>query len=592
MATNFGQLIKKIKSSLLFVYQNGRNKMLFLKMLMLGIIREGQTILTVIFPAFIIDFIHQEKKINIVYLIILVYAVTLTVLGILAEYFGMSVESYNYKRYHFFKLKLNQKNMRLDYKDAIDSETYDKYEKAVDGVWEINDIDFYIFCQLFSKILTFSILTYIFISLNISIFILVFFSILLVFILEKKIEKKNHQCANLKSQNRKESNYIKNFYFDIKNSKEIKMYSDANYMIDKYSNVINKNININKKKDMYEFQIDSISYIISMIRSIIIYMVAINQYKMNVVTIGAFALYLASINQMTYTMYHISGIVKQIYKISLYFDDFNNYLQLPENTIQDGRPINSQEELFIEFKNVYFKYPNCENYILKNVSFSIKNNERVTLVGDNGAGKTTIVKLLFRLYRVTEGFILLNGVDINEYDYSSYLKLLMPVFQDNAFFPYTIKENLSFSEGTNDEDLYKVLKEVEIDNKVRNLNHGLNTFYTKRFYENGVDFSGGEIQKLSIARAIYKNGKICVLDEPTSSLDPIAEFNIYKMVYKIIKDKSCIFISHRLSSAKFTDKIIVINEGRIEEVGSHEELINQGLLYADMFRKQAKYYIE
>ena len=216
--------------------------------------------------------------------------------------------------------------------------------------------------------------------------------------------------------------------------------------------------------------------------------------------------------------------------------------------------------------------------------------EHLSIVGLNGAGKTTFIKLLCRLYDPTGGVILLDGVDIREYDYADYMRQFAPVFQDFKLFCVSLKENITLQEK-DDTDLSELLKLVELDGFAGKLKKGTDTCIYKFFDEEGVEPSGGEQQKMAIARALYKQSPIVILDEPTAALDPIAEYEIYRQFHTLVGGKTAFYISHRLSSCKFCDKIAVFSEGKIAEYGNHEELaaIPNGI-YAEMFEAQAQYY--
>ena len=244
----------------------------------------------------------------------------------------------------------------------------------------------------------------------------------------------------------------------------------------------------------------------------------------------------------------------------------------------------------IEFDNVSFKYPNTERYILKNISLKINSGEHLAIVGQNGEGKTTFIKLLCRLYDNYEGKIIINGKEAREYNAAEYMNMLSVVFQDYRLFAFKIKDNVTGFKERN-EDLSEIYKLAGVDEWINKLENKDNTYIYKMFVEDGVEPSGGQAQKLAIARALYKNAPIVILDEPTAALDPISEYEVYNNFDKLVNKKTAIYISHRLSSCKFCDRIIVFSGGAIIEEGSHEELINNTSgLYYKMYNTQAKYY--
>ena len=247
-----------------------------------------------------------------------------------------------------------------------------------------------------------------------------------------------------------------------------------------------------------------------------------------------------------------------------------------------------------EFKNVSFKYPRAEKYALKNLNLKLKAGERLAVVGLNGAGKSTFIKLLLRLYEPTEGQILLNGVDISTYDLESYFNVFAPVFQDINLFALTFAENVSMEshDQTNLSLVEEYTKNSGLEEKLNNLPNGLNTQMLKIIYDDGIDMSGGEKQKLALARALYKNSPVVVLDEPTSALDAIAESKLYAEFDKLIGGKTAVYISHRLSSTQFCNNVAMFMEGKMIEYGTHDSLMAQGGEYAKMFKIQSQYYID
>ena len=245
----------------------------------------------------------------------------------------------------------------------------------------------------------------------------------------------------------------------------------------------------------------------------------------------------------------------------------------------------------IEFKHVSFKYPGTDTYALKDVSLKLKIGEHLAFVGHNGSGKSTFIKLLCRLYDPTEGEITLNGIDIRKYDIHEYMSLFGVVFQDFSLFSVPLSQNVTTSVEFDRKKLLDVLDKAGIGERVQQLPHKEDTVLYKDFDEDGVEISGGEAQKLAIARALYRDAPFVVLDEPTAALDPISEFEIYRRFNSFTDGKTAIYISHRLSSCRFCDKIIVFQEGQIVQQGSHETLLAQGGAYSALWHAQAKYYV-
>jgi ATP-binding cassette subfamily B protein len=272
-----------------------------------------------------------------------------------------------------------------------------------------------------------------------------------------------------------------------------------------------------------------------------------------------------------------------------------DYLDLPKASTVGERPIEKREnnDYELEFHNVSFTYPGSEKYALKNINLKFTPNQRLAIVGMNGSGKTTMIKLLCRLYEPTTGKITLNGVNINEYKYDEYVAMFSVVFQDFAYSALKLGENVAISADYNKKEVAEALRKVGFGDRLEKLQNGLDTYLNKDADKDGEFLSGGEFQKIALARAVYKNAPIVILDEPTAALDPVAEFEVYSKFNEIIGNKTSMFISHRLSSCRFCHDIAVFHEGQVIERGSHDQLIsNKNSKYSELWNAQAQHYSE
>lgn len=270
-----------------------------------------------------------------------------------------------------------------------------------------------------------------------------------------------------------------------------------------------------------------------------------------------------------------------------------DYLDIPNHMYQGSLTVEKREdnEYYIEFSNVSFKYPRTENYVLRNVNLKFKIGEKLAVVGMNGSGKTTFIKLLCRLYDPTEGEILLNNVDIRKYDYKEYMSIFSVVFQDFKLFSFGLGQNVSASFHYNEELAKRCLEKAGFYERLQSMKKGLETSIYKDLDEEGVEISGGEAQKIALARALYKNAPFIILDEPTAALDPIAEYEVYSKFNEIVQDKTAIYISHRLSSCRFCDIIAVFDGGQIVQRGGHDRLLQDTHgKYYELWNAQAQYY--
>lgn len=307
--------------------------------------------------------------------------------------------------------------------------------------------------------------------------------------------------------------------------------------------------------------------------------------------IGSLVLYCGSFMQV------ISGVMKmavtfgkteEMVPIVNYYYDIMN---IEDDMVYGEKEIDLTSKFEIEFKDVSFKYPGSENYALEGINLTIHNGEHLAVVGRNGSGKTTFIKLMCRLYDVDSGEILINGINIKEYSKESLTKLYSVVFQDFKLFAVPLCDNIAADKKYDKDNLYCCLEQANIKDRVERMGEKENTYLYKNIDKKGVDISGGEAQKLALARAFYKDSPLVILDEPTAALDPVAENEIYSRFNSFTENKTAIYISHRLSSCIFCDRIAVFDNAKLVEQGTHEQLLNSGKKYSELWNAQAQYYI-
>lgn len=310
------------------------------------------------------------------------------------------------------------------------------------------------------------------------------------------------------------------------------------------------------------------------------------------ISLGSTLRYISAYQNLAQSLGGIFGMFIQIGVRSRYLAYFYNYMEIPNQRYEGTLPIEKRDdnEYEIEFKDVSFCYPNSEEIVLSHINVKFTLGSKMAVVGQNGSGKSTFIKLLCRLYEPTEGEILLNGVNIQYYDFREYVKLFSVVFQDFHLFSFYIAENVAASREYDEKKVLECIEKAGFAERMRDMPDGIHT-NIYQLEENGVEISGGEAQKLAIARALYKDAPWVILDEPTSALDPIAEYEIYSHFDEMVKDKTSIYISHRMSSCRFCDTIYVFDAGRIVQRGSHEILMeDEEGLYSRLWNAQAQYY--
>lgn len=307
---------------------------------------------------------------------------------------------------------------------------------------------------------------------------------------------------------------------------------------------------------------------------------------------GSVVRYAGAIQQFIQALTDMMSAWTRLHRNRAVMEEYLAYLDLKDVKKKGTIPVEKRRDgkFLIEFRNVSFRYPGTEKYVLKEMNVTLEIGERMALVGPNGSGKTTFIKLLCRLYDPTEGSILLNGVDIRKYDYLEYMRLFSVVFQDFQIFPFALGEYVAGSGQVERERAMDAIRRAGLEELLGKMPEGLNTMLNRDFSDQGVEISGGEAQKLAMARAIYKNAPFVILDEPTAALDPVAENEIYTRFHEIIGSKTALFISHRLSACRFSKEILVFEKGNIIERGSHEDLSEKPGLYQQMWQAQARYY--
>lgn len=407
-------------------------------------------------------------------------------------------------------------------------------------------------------------------------------------------QKKYFENERMGYKPQRKINYFLSTMLDYVAGKEIRVFSAVEFMKEKYCEQEKELYEIQKSTQKYTLLDRMIGVGIVGIQLFVLYLLVGREYFNGNVLIGDITLY---INLVLVFSGAFSGLFGSFISAGWQGErlkDFREYMDIEnENKLVEVERIEPVLKT-IEFQHVWFKYTGSDNYTLKDISLTIECGKKIAIVGENGSGKTTLIKLLMRFYLPTKGRILVNGIDYQTINQDDYYKMFSTVFQDFNLMAFSIKENIDFSLENikNEENMVQILKKLDMFDKIEKLPRGLDTHITQEYSPDGVNFSGGERQKLAIARANYKNAPILILDEPTSALDPIAEKKLYDELYHTIEDKTMIMISHRLQSTAICDYILFLKNGKIEEEGSHNKLMTLGGDYSKMFELQANWYQE
>lgn len=374
-------------------------------------------------------------------------------------------------------------------------------------------------------------------------------------------------------------------------AKDVRIYQMRDYLMKKYqvmSNLCKEEYEADKIKGRYT---GAVVFALELLAGATYVYIALKVLTGSV-QIGDILMYAGAIITMMNSIREMMSIHIEINYSNEYLRTYEEFINLPNMHYDGTLPIEKRDDnrYELEFCHVSFKYPGTENDILRDVNLKFEIGGTMALVGRNGAGKTTLIKLLLRFYEPTEGEITLNGIDIGKYDYDEYMKIFSVVFQDFELYHFPLDENIAGSEKVNEARVREVIRQVGLENRVAKMKNGI---HTSLYYETGEGemLSGGEAQKVAIARALYKDAPFVILDEPTAALDPLAEVEIYEKFDQMVKEKTAIYISHRMSSCKFCDRIVVLQDGKITEIGTHEELIKRQGEYFRLYEAQAKYYV-
>ncbi len=411
---------------------------------------------------------------------------------------------------------------------------------------------------------------------------------------KKNFEKIGEKSLKMNLENERSNtlaSYIVNFMMSEEWGQDIRLYQTQSYFVKKFRaifEIAKGYIEYGRYNGKYN---GAMSFVLQLLAGITYGYIVLKAMAGSVST-GQVLMYAGAIITM---MDSIRNAMK--YRIDIdysneYLKTYEEFINRPnmhyDGTLPIEKRIDNQYEL--SFRHVSFRYPDTEQYVLKDINLTFRVGEKLALVGKNGAGKTTLIKLLLRLYEPTEGQILLNGIDIGKYDYDEYVQIFSVVFQDFQLYHFPLDENIAGSENVDEEKLARVLKQVGLTERVEHMREGRHTLLYHEVGD-GEALSGGEAQKVAIARALYKDAPFVILDEPTAALDPVAEAEIYENFNGLMGEKTAVYISHRMSSCKFCDNILVLEQGKIAEFGIHQELLDRQGRYYELYQAQAQHYL-
>lgn len=553
-----------------------------------------QPIVTAYIPKAMIDCIEQgatiERLVMVIALLSLLLTFTIWMDPFMSELIrgGARIVRMRYAVMAFNKnLNTSYANIENLEKREIQKRAEDFYNARYSGganfIDKLNQ-----FCVCVLGVITSSVLIY---KINVIMILLIIATCAGEFFILRAINMKTKENHDDLSKFRTKFSYFYKVSKDTDAAKDVQLYGFSDYFVKALADTLYQ-----IEKTVAKFTHQSVSFnayraLLNLVREAVAYAYLIYLVTKGQLTISDFIFYFGIITGFSNWVMNLVSSYINIEMDCKECQAYRDYIE-DDSDADFGEDIKIQSIDSIELKNVSFKYPLAESNTIKNISLTFNKGENIAIVGENGSGKTTLIKLICGLYKITDGEILINGINADRFSRNSYFDLFSAIFQDYYFLPMTIAQNISAELNPDMNKLLSAFEKAGILEKINSLTDKENSMMDKGVYNNAVDFSGGEKQKLLLAKAVYKNAPVLILDEPTAALDPIAENELYLKYNELTKDKLSFFISHRLSSTRFCDRILFVSNGQIIEQGSHEELMALKGAYYKMYQIQSYYYKE
>jgi len=557
-------------------------------------------VLIMYLPKVVIDEITLGDNVENLIMVVLIFALSIAILSGLKRFFEQFIFFHKYKMNRFYKRKVANKSMNTDYINLekerfrkLQSESFTSCSTNFSNLTQVYDVNI----SFFSNALGFAVYFGILIKLKILLVLFLIVTSLISYFLNKRIIQWASDNNKEKISYQQKTDYINNVSGDLKSAKDIRLYNMSVWLENIYMDNMKGLSSWYKRYASRIFKGAIFDGGLSLLREGVAYSYLLFLVISSQISVSNFVLYFGVITGFSIWLGGILGQLNSLNRISLSVNYLRAFLEYPEKyNRQGGKETASLLDLpqKIELKNVSYRYDGADKDTLKGINLILNPAEHLAVVGLNGAGKTTLVKLICGLCDPTDGVVLYDGIDVREYNRISYYKLFSAVFQQFSLLPVTIEEIVSenFSENIDNKKVEDCLKQAGLLQKIQALPCGIKSNFSKVIYDDGVEFSGGETQKLLLARALYKNSPIMILDEPTAALDPVSESRLYETYSTMMKTRSTIFISHRLASTRFCNRILLIENGGVCEEGTHDSLLVQKGKYYEIFEIQSKYYRE
>ena len=581
------------------IYQNNKfliakifkyNKPLFFIRIISSFLSSLSVMIGVLLPKYLLEALFDNDLKRVIY-ILGIYGVLVLVLevadAVYSNYNWLSSEKMYVKIINEF---LN-KGISLDMSFYDDSDSYSKYSRGFGNCCNVISNCNQAILSVITAVMQIVMISSVLLWSDYVVFIAVLLFVGLNVLINNKRKKIDYDFSVRLSEKNKQVNYLYRLFYTPQFIREIKANVMEDFVFGKKQAVNDEILVECRKKAWKDIKYGLLNSILERAEYILaaLYFAFSVFYQIIKVTD-----YFTSLNAYLKIKEAINDLLSSyttFYNNSLFADDYIDFMKSDSDvtTNAEGIVIEAEDIQSIEFKKVEFRYPNSETNALEQVSFRINKNDKIAIVGKNGAGKTTIIKLLLRLYDPQSGEILLNGINLKEYNTYSLRTAVRTLFQDFAVYAFSVQENVTLGKAIDEKKVIDALEQVELYDKVQGLSQGMNTPITSQLYKGGVELSGGETQKIAISRIFAASPSFFVLDEPTSSLDPYAEYRLYhNLLERSHSDNTFIVISHRLTLTHKMSKIIVLDRGSVIEMGTHERLMENNGVYADMYRLQAE----
>ena len=569
------------------------NKKYLILSIIFAVYSSTDTIFSILSIKFVLDFINRGENLFYVLLFLLILTMVMITIEIIGTWYNHKfVPEQVQKLKNSIRIELLSKASNIDYEYFENAEFYDKYIRAIEEA-DNRALDVMDSINKFVKSLsTLVALLAIIVTLDGPIIIISIISLIFTLFVNVKGNTFNYKENTEKLPVKRENEYINRLFYLQQYAKDNRIYNIKSLMLDRQMKVSEKLLLLIKKYNFGRASYAFLNNIVQILTVIMILAYLAYQITKGTISIGDFAALLSAAQYLVGSLASFFDIIPTMQRHSLYINDFRKFLSY-ESMIEDSKnKLDISDPINIKLNNVNFIYDNS-NFEIKNINLEIKNNQKIAIVGSNGSGKTTLIKLLLRLYDVNDGEILYCDNNIQSYDITKLRDKIGTVFQDIQSYDLSIAEYLLLREYK-DED-YNLIRDTLINcdmyDFVNSLPKGIHTHISNEFVEDGIQLSGGQLQKLAVARVLIKNPKLLILDEASSALDPVSEYNLNKKMLEVSKDKTLILISHRLSITKFVDCIVMMENGEIIEQGTHDELLQLNGKYAEMFNMQAESYV-